>query len=63
MHDHLRVITLPVDDADTLGGLESAVLELMDPPLNLDKGSTEFAEYSAVRAQEEGQPAPTVGGS
>lgn len=37
MHAHLRVITLPVADADTLGKLESAVLEELDPPLNLSK--------------------------
>jgi hypothetical protein len=35
MHDHLRVITVPYDDADTLGKTEGSVLELLDPPLNL----------------------------
>jgi hypothetical protein len=37
MHAHLRVIAIPVEDADTLGRLESAVLEELDPPLNLSK--------------------------
>lgn len=37
MHAHLRVIALPVADADTLGELETAVLGLLDPPLNLAK--------------------------
>lgn len=35
MHEHLRVIAVPFEDADTLGHLESAVLEHLDPPLNL----------------------------
>lgn len=35
MHEHLRVIAVPFEDADTLGHLESAVLEQLDPPLNL----------------------------
>lgn len=37
MHEHLRVLAVPVDDADTLSGLETAVLAQLDPPLNLDK--------------------------
>jgi hypothetical protein len=37
MHEHLRIVAVPVDDADTLGGLETAVLSALDPPLNLDK--------------------------
>ena len=32
---HLRVLAAPYEDADTLGGLESDVLRLLDPPLNL----------------------------
>jgi hypothetical protein len=35
MHDHLRVIAVPFEDADSLEQLESAVLERLDPPLNL----------------------------
>jgi hypothetical protein len=35
MHRHLRLVTEPYDDADTLGQLEQAVLDLLDPPLNL----------------------------
>jgi hypothetical protein len=37
MHEHLRVVAVPVDDADTLGDVESAVLSRLDPPFNLDK--------------------------
>ena len=32
---HLRVVTLEVPDADRLGEIESAVLDILDPPLNL----------------------------
>lgn len=37
MHEHLRVVAIPVDDPDTLGQVETRVLEVIDPPLNLDK--------------------------
>jgi hypothetical protein len=37
MHQHLRVVTIPVDDADTLNALESEILQQLDPPLNLHK--------------------------
>lgn len=33
--EHLRVIAIAVPDADRLGRIESAVLEALDPPLNL----------------------------
>ncbi len=39
MHDHLRVIAIPVEDADSLDLLETALLAELDPPLNLDKMS------------------------
>lgn len=32
---HLRVIAVPVPDADRLGEIEAAVLAVLDPPLNL----------------------------
>lgn len=35
MHQHLRVIAVPYDDADTLGRLEDDVLTQLEPPLNL----------------------------
>jgi hypothetical protein len=35
MDEHLRVVTAPVPDPDTLGRVERAVLEQLDPPLNL----------------------------
>lgn len=37
MHDHLRVIAIPVEDADSLDLLETVLLAELDPPLNLDK--------------------------
>lgn len=37
MHDHLRLIAVPVADADTLGDVEAQVLLQLDPPLNRDK--------------------------
>ena len=37
MHDHLRVIAIPVEDADSLDHLETAMLADLDPPLNPDK--------------------------
>ena len=35
MREHLSIVVHPHDDRDTLGGLEHAVLERLDPPLNL----------------------------
>ena len=35
MHEHLRIVTIPYDDRDTLGRLERDVLAELDPPLNL----------------------------
>ena len=37
MHQHLHVIAIPVEDADRLDDLESAVLTALDPPLTLAK--------------------------
>lgn len=37
MHEHLRVIAIPVDDPDTLNERETVVLGDLNPPLNLDK--------------------------
>jgi hypothetical protein len=37
MLTHLRVITVPIADVDTLDTLESAILTELDPPLNLAK--------------------------
>lgn len=37
MHAHLRVVAIPVADADSLGDLETAILSELDPPLNLDQ--------------------------
>ena len=35
MSEHLTVVAIPFDDADTLGHLEDDVLRELDPPLNL----------------------------
>ncbi len=40
MHAHLRLVPVPVADADTLGDLESEILTELDPPLNLAKVAT-----------------------
>jgi len=37
MHNHLRVIAIPVADADIRDNLETAILAVLDPPLNLAK--------------------------
>jgi hypothetical protein len=37
MGAHLKVVTIPVEDADALGRIETAVLAELDPPLNLSK--------------------------
>lgn len=37
MHAHLRLLPVPVTDADTLGAVETDVLAELNPPLNLDK--------------------------
>ena len=39
MYEHLRVVAVPVEDADALDQLESEVLAELDPPLNLAKMS------------------------
>ena len=36
MFEHLSLAVLPVDDRDGLGVLERALLEALDPPVNLD---------------------------
>lgn len=37
---HLRVATISFDNPDSLGEVEDAVLEFLDPPLNLDGRSS-----------------------
>ena len=46
MHEHLRLVAVPVADADTLGDVETDVLAELNPPLNLDK-----VKRDALRAQ------------
>ena len=62
MAQHLRVVPVPVDDRDSLGDLETAVLTALDPPLNLSKMPaspvrqrlTELRRLAGVRS--DGQP-------
>ncbi|PVG83756.1 hypothetical protein DDE18_05435 [Nocardioides gansuensis] len=51
MHEHLRLIAVPVNAADTLGDVETEVLQQLDPPLNLDKVARNALriELSALR--------------
>lgn len=51
MHTHLRVVPVVVDDPDALEAIESTVLELLDPPLNLAKvpPTTLRVKLSALR--------------
>jgi hypothetical protein len=46
MYEHLRVVAIPVTDADALDGMETEVLLELGPPLNLSKMSK-----SLVRAK------------
>lgn len=47
MPAHLRVVTIPIADADTLGDRETEIVAELDPPLNLAKvGRTRFVSSS-----------------
>lgn len=50
MHQHLRVVTIPVHDADALNELETEVLQRLDPPLNLDNVEKKLAPETTQRA-------------
>ncbi|MFV2194745.1 DUF6884 domain-containing protein [Nocardiopsis sp. LOL_012] len=56
MHRHLRVVTVPVNDTDTLERLETAVLAALDPPLNLSKMAARTRARTAHCAQEPLRP-------
>jgi hypothetical protein len=53
MHEHLRVVMVRYDDADRLGHMEKAVLEQMDPPLNLQgmRATPLRRDLSALRSR------------
>jgi hypothetical protein len=53
MHGHLRVIAIPVADADSLARMETAVLDNLDPPLNLSKvaKTDRRRQLTAIRRQ------------
>jgi len=65
MHAHLRVLPIPVDDADSLGDLETGILAELDPPLNLAKveRTPSRQRLSALRKQYGGVAAADDGGS
>ncbi len=50
MHQHLRVVTLPVHDAHALNDLETEVLQRLDPPLNLDNVEKKLLPETTQRA-------------
>jgi len=56
MRAHLRVVAIPISDADTLDALESEILAELDPPLNLAKvhQTPLRARLSALRAERRG---------
>ena len=56
MQAHLRVVAIPIADADTLDALESDILAELDPPLNLAKvrQTPLRARLSALRAERRG---------
>ena len=59
MHAHLRLIAIPVGDADSLDALETDLLTALDPPLNLAKVAKNplRQRLSALRKQYGGQNA------
>lgn len=59
MHAHLRLIAIPVVDADSLDALETHLLTALDPPLNLAKVSKNplRQSLSALRKQYGGRSA------
>lgn len=61
MHEHLRLVAVPVADADTLGHVETDVLAELNPPLNLDKVKRDplRAQLSALR-KKHGRRGPSV---
>lgn len=53
MHAHLRIVVVPVADADSLDALETVVLRELDPPVNLAKvpGTPSRRQLSALRKE------------
>ncbi|MGB3356831.1 MAG: hypothetical protein WBB00_29200 [Mycobacterium sp.] len=49
MHHHLKVVAVPFEDRDELGRLETRVLKILDPPLNL-QGMTETPIRQRLKA-------------
>ena len=60
MSTHLRVVVAPVADRAVLSGLEEAVLERLDPPLNL-AGMRPSPARSVLRARRKALTAGSVG--
>lgn len=63
MHAHLKVLAIPVPNADTLGDVETEILAELDPPLNLAKvAKTPLrAKLSMLRKRHGGRSAGTAG--
>lgn len=60
MHAHLRVVAIPLADADSLGDLETEILAELDPPLNLAKvARTPFRQRLSVLRKQYGGQSPT----
>jgi hypothetical protein len=49
MHDHLRLAVYPIADAAAVGAAEDALLEHLDPPLNLE-GMVDTPTRASLRA-------------
>jgi hypothetical protein len=59
--EHLRIVTLAVDDPVALAKLEEAVLAALEPPLNL-QGMRETPVHRRLRAAPRGPPRPDGAG-
>ena len=59
MADHLRVIPLLIEDADSLGDLERMVVQSLEPPLNLDHVGLTPVRSALKRLRRESDEHPT----
>jgi hypothetical protein len=56
----LRVIAIPVSDADKLGGTESGVLDALDPPFNLQGRPPSLVRTRLTELRRDGNPSAGV---
>ena len=59
MADHLRVVPLLVEDADSLGDLERTVVQALEPALNLDHVGLTPVRATLKRLRKESDERPT----